>query len=122
MANCSGSMLVDTLVSYIADGVTGSDDSVGVFGGVAGILGGLMSEMGVDSFLVTGWPVAQMAWGSWLESHSIRYLEGRYVLNPCITLGCPANNSDIRLATPGASILGSHYVNMKCDNDIDMID
>ena len=65
--------------------------------------------------------MAQMALRSLLESHSIRYLGGKYRLNPCITLGCPANNSDIRLTMPGKSILGSHYVNMKCDNDVGMI-
>lgn len=109
-------MLADTLVSYTADGVTGSNDSVGVFGGVAGILGALMCKMGANSFLVTGWPVAQLAWGSLLESHSIRYPEGRYVLNSCITLGFSANNSDTWLTRPGTSILESHYVNIKCDN------
>ncbi len=54
MPNCSDSMVVDAPISGTVDGVTGSDDSVGVFGGVAGILGGLMCEMGVNSFLVKG--------------------------------------------------------------------
>jgi hypothetical protein len=47
-------MLVDAPISCIFDVATGSDNSVGVFGGVAGILGGLMCEMGVNSFLVKG--------------------------------------------------------------------
>ena len=54
MPNCSDSMLVDAPISCTVDGATGSDDFVGVFGGVAGILGGLMCEMRVNSFPVAG--------------------------------------------------------------------
>ena len=83
-------MLVGVPISCIVDGATGS----GVFGGVAGILGGLMCLMGV-------------------KSHTIRSLGGKYILNSRMTLGCPANNLDMRLMRPGKSILGSHYVSIK---------
>ena len=54
MSNCSDRMPVDAPLSCIVDGATGSDDSDGVFGGVAGISGGSVCEMGDNSFLVTG--------------------------------------------------------------------
>ena len=57
--------------------------------------------------------MAQMALGSLLESLSVWYLGGKNILSPCIRLGCPANNSDIRVTMPGKPILGSHYVSMK---------
>jgi hypothetical protein len=54
MPNYSDIMLVEAPISCIVDGATGSDVSVGVFGGVAGILGRLMCVMGINSFLVIG--------------------------------------------------------------------
>jgi hypothetical protein len=65
--------------------------------------------------------VSQMALGSLLAPLSIWQLRGKNGFNPCMRFGCLANNSDIRLTMLGKSILGSHYVNMKCDNDVGMI-